>query len=409
MNRNLYKIISASFLVLALSACAEIDQSLYSASNAVAPADRVTGRRTLNITSRQAQIQKSNQWGDQLIKEYTDAGKPINEKLDPDQYQRLLNIFGKIHSVSHLRNEKWTAFLLPDKEWNAFTMGGTYIFVYQGIMNDLKNDDELAAVIGHEIAHVTANHVYEQNSYKLAAKLNGSKSVKKESFQAAFTLKDEEEADQIGLMYAALAGYDPYAAPTLWKRMYDNEGDFSAMTIDHPINSQRYKKTLDLAEKYKQYYIPNKINPDNVAILDTNEVFGSNANPVLQAGQGGGLLAALEATSEVLLKNREVKAEQKRQAQDQQFLAYVAKAIAVTKKEVYQDNTLRVYFTYRGTIPIKNLNMIANIGEETATDHTPDIVPPNAHMIAEFKFKTVDLATINPRNVPVIVGHAERP
>ena len=83
-------------------------------------------------------------------------------------------------------------------------MGGTYIFVNKGFMDDVKDDDELAAVVGHEIAHVTANHLGEQSSYTMAAMLRGSKGVKKESFQAAFTFKSEEEADEVGTLYATL-------------------------------------------------------------------------------------------------------------------------------------------------------------------------------------------------------------
>lgn len=396
--------------ILLLSSCADIDRNLYALSDAVAPVDRVTGQRSLSFDSRQGQIEQSNREVDKAINKYIASGKPINEKVSVSQYKRIQTVFKRVHAVSHLRNEKWKAYLIPDSEWNASAMGGTYIFINKGLMDEIKSDDELAAVIGHEIAHISANHVYEQSSYTMAARLNGSKGVKKKSFQAAFTLKNEEEADEIGTLYATLAGYDPSAASQVWKRMYDNGGDYSAMTIDHPINSQRYERTEELAEKYKQYYIPNKVNPKYAEILETNNVFGSGEkkHSNLEAGKGGGLFAVLETVADTMQKHNQAKVEQHNQQTQQQLIQYVTQSIAITDRKIGDDNTLLVYFDYTGVYPISNLTMMTIIGKETSNDHSSDfILQPQSSAVSEFQFKSVDLNTVDLEKISVIVAHAE--
>lgn len=407
------RIILPLLLMFSLTAYADtnIDKTLSSISDSIAPVDRVTGKRNLNVTSREDQIQQSNDAADQIIQQkYIDAGKPINEDVDAEQYQRLQEIFNRVHSVSHLSEENWKAYLLPDKTWNAFTMGGTYIFVYKGLMDDLKSDDELAAVIGHEIAHVSANHIYKQSAYTLAARLRGSKGVKKQSFRAAFTMKNEEEADEIGTLYATLAGYDPFAASRIWKRMYNNQGDYSARLIDHPINSERYKKTEELAQEYKQYYIPGSINPNHAAILQA--VFNPDAQQQQIASEtpGGGFLAALQTATDVMSKHYEVKAEELNQQATQQFMQYVSRLTAVTNKVAIDHHMLRVYLTYKGAYPIRNLNIQVSIGGETATVNNPTlgaIIPPLANFSAVFKFPAIDLASVNTNAISVQIIHAE--
>lgn len=406
MNRSLYKYIIVSFLFFNLSACADIDQGLYSLSNTVAPADRVTGKRTLNLKSRQAQINERNQEGDKIISQILSSGLQINEKLDSKQYERIQNIFNRIHAVSHLKNEKWTAYLLPDKEWNAFTMGGSYIFINKGMADDLTSDDELAAVIGHEIAHVTANHLYEQYSHSILAGVSGSKAVSREGFQAAFTVKDEEEADQIGVLYATLAGYDPYAASRIWKKRYDNEGSNSSRMINHPVNSHRYQNTLQLAKSYEKYFIKGKVNPDSDKILNNINLSGSTTQ--LNAGQGGGFLSALDAVNETLSKHQEARLEEIHQQTTQSLIGYTQKAIQVTGYKIVDAYTLHVPFIYNGTFPIKNLNLSFSIGVEQAVDHADFVILPRSGAIAVFKFQNIDLNKIRINKDNIKVTHVEK-
>jgi len=393
------------FLFVFLAGCADVDRQLYNLSNAVAPVDRVTGQRSLNFSSREEQIARGNAETQKILAHY----KQINEQVDAAQYRRVQNVFARVHGVSHLKNEQWKAYLLPDPAFNAFTVGGTDIFIFKGLMDAVQNDDELAAVIGHEIAHVTANHIGEQQAYTMAAKLKGNSGAGKQSFQAAFTLKNEEEADEIGGLYATLAGYDPYAAARLWKRMYDESGDFSAMIIDHPINSARAKRNEELAGIYVQYYMKGKQNPAAAQILRENPVFGSGERQEKAAGEGGGLMAVLETVGDTMNKRASAKAEQQKQLANQQFLAYVNQSLRLRGREVGAENTLRVALDYVGTVPVANLNLMAKLGNETATDHADGFVlQPGASIVATFKFKSADLRTVNLAAIPLGAVHAEQ-
>ncbi|QMU56453.1 MAG: M48 family metalloprotease [Candidatus Mycalebacterium zealandia] len=164
----------------------EIDKFLHSVTESVTEKDKITGLRSLSLQDRKAQIKQADSAALSTIKKY---GSNINERVSRSQYLRLKKIFERVHKVSHLRDEKWTVVLLPEKSFNAFVTGGTFVFANLGFM-EFCNDDEAAAVIGHEIGHVTANHAFEMHSYLLAATLADAKNLKKEGC-------------------AALAGYDP--------------------------------------------------------------------------------------------------------------------------------------------------------------------------------------------------------
>ena len=92
----------------------------------------------------------------------------LNAGVDRRSYNRLLGIFQRVHSVSHFANENWKIVLLPEDGFNAFVTGGTYVAVYQGLMDEVRDDAAVAAVIGHEIGHVAANHVFEKQQLMIA-------------------------------------------------------------------------------------------------------------------------------------------------------------------------------------------------------------------------------------------------
>lgn len=391
-------------LVLALAACADIDKSLYSVSEAVAPKDRVTGQRSLSLADRASQIQQSNQAGAQLLQQYAQAGKPVNERADAQQYARLQRVFQRVHGVSHLADEPWTAVLLPDDEWNAFTNGGTYIFVYEKLMKDLASDDELAAVVGHEIGHVTANHVYESQSYAMASSLAGSKGAKKASFQQAFTLTQEEEADRLGVLYAALAGYDPYAAARVWKKVYDQHGD---MLSNHPTNSNRVAATQSFAQEFSTYYAAGRVNPQHAAILAS---FATQGDSIVQAkpGEGGGLAAVLETGLDAFSKRSQAKAEQQNQSAILQFTQYVGQSIIVIGRQASDAHTLQVELGYKGAYPVKGLNLVAQLGQEQATAHATSVIPPSSRFTVAFSFPASDLGRADLKAIPLSVVYAEK-
>ena len=129
----------------------------------------------------------------------------------------------------------WQVHVLSSREVNAWCMPGGKIAVYTGLIDQLKaTDAELAAVIGHEIAHALREHTREQVSQKMAANVGLSVLAAVTGSQATadlgstltevmFTLPNsrthETEADRMGVELAARAGYAPYAAVTLWEKM----------------------------------------------------------------------------------------------------------------------------------------------------------------------------------------------
>ena len=106
--------------------------------------------------------------------------------------------------------------VIDDPIWNAYaTAGGRTIF-FTGLV-DSSTDDEIAVVVGHEIAHASLSHITEsQWQSRLKAAVN-SKGVQT-GFTESLSVVDEREADEIGLLYSTLAGYDPIAAAGIWAK-----------------------------------------------------------------------------------------------------------------------------------------------------------------------------------------------
>jgi predicted Zn-dependent protease len=407
---NVLKNLKVALLVLLLSGCANLDKSLYNLTSSVSDYDRITGQRTANLTSRTEQIKKSNDIASKIIAEtYTKKGKPVDASLDAKAYKRLQNIFHKVFAVSHMRNENWTIHLIPEDSFNAYVTGGTYMVVHKGLVDKVKSDDELAAVIGHEIAHVAANHIYEKNAHAIASILSSSNSIKRGSFQSAFIHENEEEADKVGILYAALAGYDPYAASKLWKRMYDNQGDFSLRIVDHPIYSERYQTTKELADKYRKYQIPARQNKNFATILKNNDVFSYKQNNTLQAGKGGGLLAALETVAYGLNKHTQAKTEEYRQKSRVLKIKRIQSLLQITEQNVINSNTVHFKIRYGGYETINNLTFLVVYNDEQVKEQVKEPVRPGNFIEFNTSFNSNFNSNFNSSNpkISLIVSHVD--
>lgn len=174
-------------------------------------------------------------------------GKLLQEAEKKQQLNRDAAMVARVRGIAqrlvpqtvHFRPDavrwQWETNVFSSEEVNAFCMAGGKIGVYSGLLQKLKiSDDELAAVMGHEIAHALREHVREQVSARQAAKLPGVVLAIVTGNQALADLSDmvsdvtltlpmsreaEREADEIGVELAARAGYDPRAAITLWQKM----------------------------------------------------------------------------------------------------------------------------------------------------------------------------------------------
>lgn len=347
-------IVLLSIILTACGVVQDIDRGLAGISDTLSTPDKITGRRSLNLTPRPQQIETSNEVSRKFIAEkYKD--QKLNQELNPKQYQRLRRIFDRILPVTHLAGEDWTLILLPEPDFNAFVMGGTYLFINEGLMIELENDAEVAAVLAHEIAHVAANHVYERQAQQMAALASGSESIKTEAIQTTYTHNDEIEADKIGILYMALAGYDPTKASHIWEKMYKNRGNIGARFSSHPINSERLALTRQFAEQVSPYYIPGKPNPNAQEILKS---LSHTTGPAV--GEGGGLASFLEVSLGSVLDHKLAKAEAQRQQNRIHLLKSVQNSLVLSGINLNSSRTeVTAQFIYKGDIPLQGLSVRA--------------------------------------------------
>jgi len=180
-----------------------------------------------------------------------------------------------IKQVPHFRADaaswKWQVNVIESDEVNAWCMPGGRIAVYTGMIDKVKaTDAELAAVIGHEIAHALREHTREQMSRQMAANLGLSVLAAATGSSAAadlggtlsqvmFTLpksrEAESEADAIGVELAARAGYDPRAAVTLWQKMSAMSSSASLEILStHPSPATRITELQQKAQLVMPVY-----------------------------------------------------------------------------------------------------------------------------------------------------------
>ncbi len=255
------KLIILFFIGVYLSACA------------TAP---ITGRSQFLLISEKNSIIASEPAYFEMLKKPAEDGKLDN---DPRLKVRVEEITGKIIAQAiKLRPEtagwKWSIHIIDDPETvNAWAMAGGRMALYSGLVKQIKpSDDELAQVLGHEIAHALAKHTAEKMSIALATDLavtavafsqeNSGMVLAGASLAAALAVKlpnsrtAESEADRIGIELAARAGYNPHAAATLWKKMKSVSGGKAPLEIlsTHPAPQTRIETLQKLAPKMMSYY-----------------------------------------------------------------------------------------------------------------------------------------------------------
>ena len=234
-----------------------------------------TGRRQLIIVSEDAAIAASKQAYTEMLKPYAQQGKIDN---DPALKDRVYTITGHlIAQAIRMRPETedwaWSIKIIDDPETvNAWAMAGGKMALYTGLVEKVRaTDDELAQVLGHEIAHALAKHSAEKMSVAMASSVgvaavgvlsdNNRLALPGAALAAALAVQmpnsraAESEADQIGIELAAKAGYDPTAAITLWRKMADVGGKGPPEFLStHPTPGNREKKLAALVSEMRPYY-----------------------------------------------------------------------------------------------------------------------------------------------------------
>ena len=184
--------------------------------------------------------------------------------------------------AQEVQNFQWEFNLVNNSEANAFCMPGGKIVVYEGMLPITQDETSLAIVLGHEIAHAIAKHSAEQLSKQMrqqtAAQIGGSvltqvanakglggyaqvlDMVAQTGFNFAnlkYSRDNETEADRLGLIFAAMAGYDPQLAIPFWQRMAQmSTSSTSEIFSDHPSDEKRIAELQKRMPEALSYYNP---------------------------------------------------------------------------------------------------------------------------------------------------------
>ena len=361
--------------VLLLSGCEtmqSVDRGLYNVAESVSEQDRVTGQRTLSLASRRQQIAQGNEAVEQLLANEQQQGRKVNQHLDKAQYWRMVQIFDRIHQVSHLRDERWQPVLIDRDSFNAFVTGGTYVVVHRGLMQQLSSDDEVAAVLAHEIAHTVANHVFEGQSLAQVTALANSSSSGRDGYRAAFTHENEREADRIGVLYSALSGYDPLAASRIWKRQFEAEGNRRAFFFhSHPVNSERERENRIVGDKVKTYYQPGQRNPQYAALLEDNVLWQKRSTETRAGGDGSGLSALTSTLFGAYVQHQKAKQGEQQQLARAQLVKYVQSQLKITGESRPASDRWRLQLEYGGQVALDGLTLGGHIKQG---DNEPPLV-----------------------------------
>lgn len=190
---------------------------------------------------------------------WTDLKKEQPVTTDPKYVNRVKRVAPKIIQAAGGNPAEWELQVFKSDQLNAFALPGGKIGIYTGILDIMANDDQIAAVMGHEVAHVNFNHSGERYSQTAAAQtalgaggaIAGNSQVGGAAMQALglgaqvglllpFSRKHELEADKFGVRYMARAGYNPNEAVKFWEKMSESKsGAPPEFLSTHPSDATR--------------------------------------------------------------------------------------------------------------------------------------------------------------------------
>ena len=241
----------------------------------------ITGRRQLSlVSSGEMNSLATTQYRTFLTEnkvstDNADAAmvKRVGERIQHavEQYVAQNNLQGQLDGY------QWEFNLVDNKEANAWCMPGGKVVVYTGILPLTRDENGLAVVMGHEISHAVARHGAERMSDQLATQAGGqllsaalsqNPTQTKNMFLSAvgvgsqlgmlhFSRTQESEADHLGLIFMAMAGYDPRGALPFWQRMAaQSQNNTPGLLSDHPTDATRIADIKRLLPEAEKYYKP---------------------------------------------------------------------------------------------------------------------------------------------------------
>ena len=256
---------SASALLLLLAAC---------------QTSSLTGRSQYMVVSEQMAVSQSAAAYVQMMGEL-DKKKKIEAGTEREKKVREITdrlVAQAVRVRPDAKGWAWEVKVIDDpKTVNAFCMAGGKMAIYSGMWEKLKaTDDEIAQVMGHEIAHALADHTRERMSIAMTSAavttaaavaitvaggderaglaLTGAQLASVLAIQLPNSRESEAEADQIGIELAARAGYDPKAAVTLWQKMGKEGGGPPEFLSTHPSPQNRAARLAELGARVQPLY-----------------------------------------------------------------------------------------------------------------------------------------------------------
>jgi predicted Zn-dependent protease len=234
-----------------------------------------------------ASPEEQRQYGFYMLHELRNQQMVLDDELVAD----YLNTLGyRLVSYSPKTDQPFTFFTMRDREINAFALPGGFVGVNSGLITMTRSEDELAAVLAHEVSHITQNHLIRaveaeqkmaplmvlamigaiaasahQNPYSTSNADVGAIAVAEglaAQMQINFTRADESEADRVGIQTLAKGGFDPDAMAGVFENMQRtlrpgfDENDVPAMLMDHPVTTQRISEARERADVIKKQYQP---------------------------------------------------------------------------------------------------------------------------------------------------------
>lgn len=267
--KSTYKALAAVSLATTLAGCGTVP---------------ITGRRSLNMVSDETLLQMSKQEYSSFVSQARSSGAIVSDSRIMQISQNLINAtqtyLGTNNYTDLYKQMQWEVNIIKSRDINAFCMPGGKIVVYTGLADmigtGLGSDDEIAAVIGHEIAHAVARHANERVSRAqlqsmggelLGSILGGSNTLagsivgqlyglgSQAALALPFNRKQELEADKMGMVLMAIAGYNPQYAVSLWQKMERNSsGASNSFWSTHPSEAKRIQVIQEYMPEAMKYY-----------------------------------------------------------------------------------------------------------------------------------------------------------
>ncbi len=256
-GKALAKICLVLALVLGLSACATVPY---------------TGRTQFVLMNPQQELSLGQQAAQQVRQE-------SRVSTDPRYTNQVQRVGQRIAMAANQHDYPWSFTTIEDESLNAFALPGGKVFVNTGMVDFASSDAQLATVIAHEVAHVIARHGAERMSRVLVAQVGGAAlagafniqtPAGRQAFETAYGLatnvgvilphsrSQELEADRIGLILMAKAGYNPSEAIDFWSRMMRaKDGPAPPPFLStHPADEERLRAIRSLIPEAMRHYSP---------------------------------------------------------------------------------------------------------------------------------------------------------